>query len=214
MMLLKTLLQKQTPKEHWESVYGEKAPNELTWYQTHPGSSLRLMDRAGFWPQDRFIDVGGGASNLVDHLVDQGALDLTVLDLSAHALEAARQRLGDDAANVRWVEADITTHEFTEQFDFWHDRAVFHFLINPEDRRAYVQALGKAVRPGGHVIIATFGMDGPRKCSGLPVMRYSPASLRAELGADYHLVESLKEIHVAPTGHEQHFIYCLFRKKD
>jgi SAM-dependent methyltransferase len=135
-----------------------------------------------------------------------------VLDISGAALEASVRRLGENAVNVRWIEADITQYPLDEECDLWHDRAVFHFLTDLDDRRAYLRAMGKAVQPGGHVVISTFGPDGPSKCSGLPVMRYSPATLQAQVGEDYDLLESREEIHVAPSGHRQQFICCLFRK--
>ena len=158
--------------------------------------------------------MGGGASTLVDDLAAEGYTDLTVLDLSSAALAVAKQRLGKYADAVHWMEGDITSVELPAQrFDIWHDRAVFHFLTDPADRRAYVERLMHAVRPGGHVIIATFAEDGPEKCSGLPVMRYQPETLRAELGDAFLLVEHEKAAHHTPLGAVQQFVYCRYSKK-
>jgi len=212
--MLEMLSSNKSPKNHWDSVYCNEAPHEVTWYQTVPEGSLRMLEQAGAKPDSSIIDVGGGTSTLSAHLLDRRFRNLTVLDISSRALETAIRLLGPEAGYVRWIEADIMQYEFKEQFDIWHDRAVFHFLTDAGQRRDYVQALEKAVRQGGHVIISTFGVDGPDQCSGLPVMRYSPAALSAEFGAGYGLFECRKEIHMTPTGHLQHFIYCLFRKKD
>ena len=200
-------------KQHWEQVYTTKPSDSVSWFQEHADQSLRLIHKTGLGKEAAIIDVGGGASILVDELVAEGYSDLTVLDLSAAALSVARQRLGKQAAAVHWMEGDITRADFpTHRFDVWHDRAVFHFLTDPADRNAYVERVMRAVRPGGHVIIATFGEDGPEKCSGLPVMRYKPESLHAEFGEAFLLVQHEKESHHTPAGAVQQFVYCYCRK--
>ncbi len=201
-------------KEHWEKVYGTKATNAVSWFQEHADLSLRLIRGTGAGPDAAIIDVGGGASVLVDDLVAAGYRDVTVLDLSAAALAAARDRLGEAAAQVQWIEADITQAQLpVQRYDVWHDRAVFHFLTAKEDRAAYVQTVLRAVKPGGQVIVATFADDGPLQCSGLPVQRYSPDELHAEFGEPFTLLCHEKEAHQTPSGAVQQFVYCLCRKE-
>jgi SAM-dependent methyltransferase len=200
-------------KQHWERIYTIKTPDSVSWFQEHADQSLRLIRNTGLGKDAAIIDVGGGASRLVDDLAAEGYTDLTVLDLSAAALVVAKQRLGGHADDVHWMEGDITRAEFpVHRFDIWHDRAVFHFLTEPADRHAYVERVMRAVRPGGHVIVATFAEDGPDKCSGLPVMRYRPEALHAEFGDAFLLVEHEKEAHRTPSGTVQQFVYCYCRK--
>ncbi|NNM69649.1 MAG: class I SAM-dependent methyltransferase [Gallionella sp.] len=200
-------------KQHWEQVYNTKAPDSVSWFQEHADQSLRLIHNTGLGKEAAIIDVGGGASRLVDDLALEGYTDLTVLDLSAAALAVARQRLGKHADAVHWMEGDITRAELPKyRFDVWHDRAVFHFLTDPADRRAYVERVRHAVRPGGHVIVATFAEDGPEKCSGLPVMKYQPETLHAEFGDAFLLIEHEQETHHTPSGTIQQFVYCYCRK--
>ena len=202
-------------KEHWEKVYSTKAADAVSWFQPHANISVSLINDAGVSLDASIIDVGGGASTLVDDLLADGYTNLTVLDLSAAALAAARARLGETAAQVRWIEADVTKANLPDhQFDIWHDRAVFHFLTTPEDRAAYVQAVFRSVKPGGHVIVATFAEDGPDQCSGLPVMRYSPDELHAEFGESFKLLRHQKEAHHTPAGKVQQFVYCYCRVTD
>lgn len=202
-------------KQHWEQVYASKASDAVSWFQEHADQSLRLIHNTKLGKDAAIIDVGGGASRLVDDLVAEGYTNLTVLDLSSAALAVARQRLGSPADMVHWMEGDVTRAEFPIQcFDIWHDRAVFHFLTDPADRHAYVGQVMRAVRPGGHVIVATFADDGPEKCSGLPVMRYRPETLHAEFGDIFLLVEHKKEAHHTPFGTVQQFVYCYCRKKN
>ncbi|WP_294765939.1 class I SAM-dependent methyltransferase [uncultured Rhodoferax sp.] len=199
-------------KQHWEQVYGSKASDAVSWYQPHAEQSLRLIDAIGLGPRARVIDVGGGASTLVDDLLARGYQDVTVLDLSAAALAVARARQAPMEARAHWLEADVTTVALPEHaFDVWHDRAVFHFLTRPEDRRAYVAQVLHSVKPGGHVIVATFADDGPLQCSGLPVMRYAPEGLHAEFGAPFKLVAHQREAHTTPWGSAQQFVYCYCR---
>jgi SAM-dependent methyltransferase len=200
-------------KKHWEQVYTTKATNAVSWFQEHADQSLRLIRDSGVARSDSIIDVGGGASTLVDDLLRDGYGALTVLDLSAAALAAAQRRLGRRAREVQWVEADITTVALPlHAYDLWHDRAVFHFLTSPEQRAVYVQAVIRAVKPGGHVIVATFAEDGPTQCSGLPVMRYRADDLHAEFGQPFELLKHEKEAHHTPFGTVQKFVYCYCRK--
>ena len=199
-------------KTHWEEVYASKPVTEVSWFQEHSDLSLRLIEQTGVAPRGHIIDVGGGASTLVDDLLAHHFENITVLDLSAAALGTAQERLGPRASEVAWVQADITTVSLPRHsFDVWHDRAVFHFLTRAEDRQRYVQAVRQSVKPGGHVIVATFASDGPLWCSGLDTMRYSPDALRAEFGEAFELVESARETHETPFGTEQKFIYCYCR---
>jgi ubiquinone/menaquinone biosynthesis C-methylase UbiE len=200
-------------KQHWEQIYTTKAADNVSWFQEHAGQSLALIHGTGLAKDAAVIDVGGGASILVDELIAAGFKDLTVLDLSPAALEVAKQRLQKDANSIQWMVGDITKVELPQnRFDIWHDRAVFHFLTRQEERQAYVEQVMRAVRPNGHVIIATFAEDGPEKCSGLPVMRYCPETLHAEFGKSFHLVKHSKEVHHTPFGTEQQFVYCYCRK--
>jgi len=199
-------------KTHWENVYRTKRPDEVSWYQREPSLSLELIRRAVPGPSAQIIDVGGGASTLVDGLLRAGYSNLTVLDLSATALAESRERLGESAARVQWLDDDVLSATLPEAaYDLWHDRAVFHFLTNVADRAAYVAQVRRAVRPGGHVLVATFAEDGPSKCSGLPVARYSPETLHHEFAGGFELVESVREQHVTPGGSTQSFLYCLCR---
>lgn len=194
---------------HWERVYATRSPDAVSWYQPHATLSLDLIRRIGAGPGTRVIDVGGGASTLVDDLLAGGIGEVTVLDISAAALRVAQARLGDNAARVRWITGDITRVELEPAaYDIWHDRAVFHFLTDPADRAAYVAQVRRAVRPGGHVIVAAFGLDGPAQCSGLPVVRYEPGQLHAQFGGQFELLDHLSEAHRTPSGSIQQFVYC------
>jgi SAM-dependent methyltransferase len=199
-------------KEHWEQVYSSRSTDDLSWYQEHAEQSLRLIAATGLARNAPIIDVGGGASTLVDDLIEHGYEDLTVLDLSAAALASAKMRLGARAARVRWIESDVLAAPLAgARFDLWHDRAVFHFLTRPEERRAYVETVLRLVRPGGHVIVATFAKDGPERCSGLPVVRYDAGSLHAEFGDQFALLHQEGERHRTPRGQVQSFVYCYCR---
>jgi 2-polyprenyl-3-methyl-5-hydroxy-6-metoxy-1,4-benzoquinol methylase len=201
-----------SPKEHWEQVYTRKPAAQVSWYQDHAAQSLQLIRGSGVPRSASVIDVGGGASTLVDDLLDDGYTALTVLDLSDAALQAAQQRLGRRGQSVRWLQANLTEVQLPlRAYDVWHDRAVFHFLTDAEQRRAYVAAVQRAVKPGGHVIVATFAEDGPTQCSGLPVMRYSPTELHAQFGAAFSLLRQEREEHHTPAGAVQKFIYCYCR---
>lgn len=201
-------------RSHWEHIYSSKAPTEVSWYQVHPEKSLELIARTGAKKTAQIIDVGGGASTLVDDLLVRGFQNVTVLDVASAALERAKARLGERASRVTWVVADVTQVSLAHHYyDVWHDRAVFHFLTDAEDRRRYVKAVYESLKPGGHIIVATFAPDGPQKCSGLNIVRYSPDELHDEFGESFQLVESAAEAHPTPFGTEQRFIYCYCRKK-
>jgi 2-polyprenyl-3-methyl-5-hydroxy-6-metoxy-1,4-benzoquinol methylase len=199
-------------KHHWEEVYAAKAATEVSWFQPIPATSLAMIRASGIALDASVIDVGGGASTLVDHLLAAGYRSITVLDLAASALDVARRRLGQAADRIDWITADILTWRPAARFDLWHDRAVFHFLTEPPQRKAYLDTLKLALKPGGTAILATFALDGPDRCSGLPVQRYSPASLAAELGGEFTLVESASEEHLTPSGAVQRFVYCRFNR--
>jgi SAM-dependent methyltransferase len=195
-------------QQHWESVYSSKPSDQVSWFQPHAESSLRLIRNCAN-QQAHIIDVGGGASTLVDGLLDAGYRHVSVLDLAESALAASRKRLGERAQLVQWIAADITQADLpVAHYDVWHDRAVFHFLTDPADRARYVAQVLNSVKPGGHVIVAAFGPEGPLQCSGLDVMRYAPDALHAEFGAPFRLLGHETEIHHTPAGKEQEFVYC------
>ena len=199
-------------KTHWEKVYATKAPESVSWYRAHLETSLALIEQAAVALSASIIDIGGGESTLVDDLVLRGYKNLTVLDVSRTAIEVTKKRLGSAAQQVRWLLGDIFEIELEPNaYDLWHDRAVFHFLTTAERRLAYVRQVTHAVKPGGHVIVSTFGPEGPTKCSGLEVMRYDAESLHGEFGGRFRLVQSSKELHQTPIGTAQQFLYCYCR---
>lgn len=197
-------------QEHWENVYTRKPAEEVSWYRAHLETSLAFVERSTGGNRSAAIaDIGGGASTLVDDLLERGYRDLTVLDLSQKALDVARERLGEKADGVRWVCADATRMVLpAASVDVWHDRAVFHFLTEEAKRKDYVRAVLHALRPGGHVIVSTFGPEGPLRCSGLETVRYDADHLHAEFGKRFALVESAEEVHETPMGTQQQFLYC------
>jgi SAM-dependent methyltransferase len=198
-------------QQHWEAVYQTRRAGEVSWYQQNPALSRELIRRTGVSPAAPLIDVGGGASRLVHDLLADGFTDITVLDVSAAALRQAQERLGSAAERIMWVEEDITMFVPPRRYQVWHDRAVFHFLTHAEDRQRYVSVLRTALAPHGDVVIATFGLEGPERCSGLPVQRYNATSLAAELGSGFTLMAEEQEPHVTPAGTVQLFQYCWFR---
>lgn len=201
------------PKAHWEGVYARKQPTEVSWYQPVPATSLALIEAAGATAESAIIDVGGGDSRLVDALLERGLGRVTVLDISAAALARARARLGERAAEVAWLEADITRAELPAQaYDIWHDRALFHFLTSPSDRRAYADLARHAMKPGGTLILGGFAPDGPTRCSGLDVARWEPRDLARELGEGFRLLDSLEETHHTPARAEQRFSWAVLRR--
>jgi SAM-dependent methyltransferase len=199
-------------KMHWESVYDELASDALGWFQSVPRESLELLEELDPDRSAAILDVGGGDSRLVDCLLDREFRDVTILDLSARALERSRARLDERSQGVTWIEADVTRFRPDREYDIWHDRAVFHFLTKPEARAGYRRALLEALPSGGSLIIATFAANGPRSCSGLPVRRYSPESLAAELGEELELVDARAVVHATPSGGRQNFVFCRFRR--
>jgi SAM-dependent methyltransferase len=200
-------------RAHWDGVYGAKRFTEVSWYQDIPARSLQQLRAAGADSKTPVIDVGGGASTFVDHLVERGFEDVTVLDISAAALEQARGRLGARGADVMWMVGDVTAFAADRQYGVWHDRAVLHFLTGAADRKRYVDALRRALAPGGHAIIATFGPEGPLKCSGLEVRRYSAELLGQLLGTEFELTDQALEDHQTPWGAAQQFLHTSWRRK-
>lgn len=197
------------PHQHWEHIYAVKAPAEVSWYRPHLERSLAFIDGAGLSRDAAIIDVGGGASTLVDDLLGRGYDDVTVLDISSAAIDRAQERLGARANAVKWLVGDMTTIDLPRhRYDFWHDRAVFHFLTDPEARLSYVAAVRRSLKIDGHIVVATFGPSGPEKCSGLNVVRYSPDGLHEQFGGQFKKVDSCTEMHTTPWGAEQEFIYC------
>ena len=199
-------------KEHWEKVYCDNPADDVSWFQKRPGVSLQLIAATGERKQDGIIDVGGGASVLVDCLLDEGFERLAVLDISLASLTCARQRLGARAGKVMWLEADVTSFAPPQRFEVWHDRAVFHFLTAAEDRAVYVRTLERTVPPGGHAIIATFAVDGPLKCSGLEIARYDEIGIRAQIGSGFEFRSQINEVHATPWQTAQKFSYFVFRR--
>jgi 2-polyprenyl-3-methyl-5-hydroxy-6-metoxy-1,4-benzoquinol methylase len=202
-------------KTHWDKVYATKAVDAVSWFQTHAADSLRFLQKTGVDLTAAIIDIGGGASTFVDSLLAQGYKNVSVLDIAEQALLATKTRLGARAGAVNWLVADITKAKFeAHSVDVWHDRAVFHFLTSAEDRKAYIKNMLNALKPNGHAIIATFAEDGPLKCSGLEIVRYSASGLQAELGASFALIVSEKVSHLTPNNTAQQFNYCYLRKLD
>ena len=199
-------------KAHWENVYSTKGEREVSWFQDNPVPSLELIAMTGIPADAAIIDIGGGASRLVDALVERRLARVTVLDISAAALDAAKKRLGERAASVTWEIADVTKWEPSQRYDLWHDRAAFHFLTDEADRTAYVERLKKAVKPGGYVIIATFALDGPERCSGLPIVRHDAGSLSAILGSEFNVIDARRHDHTTPSGAVQRFQFSTFRR--
>lgn len=195
----------------WERIYREQQDTEVSWYQRSLEVSLGLIEACGIAASAGIIDVGGGTSRLVDALLARGHSDLTVLDISQEALKRTRHRLGSTDDDVQWLRQDVTDFRPRRTWDLWHDWAVFHFLVDPDRRTGYREALREAVKPGGHVIIATFAMTGPERCSGQRVMRYDHETMQEELGSEYVLVETKPEQHETPSGSLQDFTYCRFR---
>ena len=200
-------------QQHWETVYRTKAPDAVSWYRPHLDTSLALIERAAPDRGAAVVDVGGGASTLVADLLARGYRDLSVLDISAAALNVARERLGEAADKVTWLAADLLDAPLPQaRYDLWHDRAVFHFLTEAEQRAHYLRQLARALKPGGHAVLATFGPQGPLKCSGLDTVRYDAWELARVLGDGFTLVDSTLELHATPFGTTQPFLYALFRR--
>jgi len=196
-------------REHWDAIYGRGKPADVSWYRPHLERSIAFIEQAGLDKDASIIDVGGGTSTLVDDLLDRGYSNVTVLDVSPKAIAHAKDRLARRAESVAWIVADITLVELPEhRYDFWHDRAVFHFLVDATLRRRYVAAVRRGLKPGGHVVVAAFGPTGPERCSGLEVMRYGADEIHAEFGRPFKKISDCSETHRTPWGSEQEFVYC------
>ena len=199
-------------QKHWEELYHSTSPGKVSWYQENPATSLDFIEKTGLPKEAPILDVGSGASTLVDQLLLRGYRNLALLDVSTKALLLTRQRLGGKATGVAWHHGDVTRYSLPEQYSLWHDRAVFHFLVDPSDRRAYVTSLRQGLRPQGHLILATFAVGGPTKCSGLDVAQYDTQKITTELGQNFRLIETLEELHQTPAGVEQLFSYFWFTR--
>lgn len=199
-------------EDHWENVYRNKDFDSVSWYAPHLGESLRLIEQLCPDKTVAIVDIGGGESTLVDDLLHRNYLDLSVLDISTTAIDFTKRRLREKAQQVSWHVGDVTRYSFgTKQFDLWHDRAVFHFLTNPVARQAYVELVRRSVKPGGYVLMATFGPNGPLQCSGLDVVRYDEQQLHHEFGEGFQLMGSELSVHHTPMGTDQQFLYCWCR---
>lgn len=204
-----------TPQDHWQAIYSSKGETQTSWYRPRLDESLRLIDGLDLDRRLPVIDVGGGRATLVDDLLARGFLAVTVLDLSEAALAASRERLGATGKDVTWNAADILKLPLPEaHYGLWHDRAVFHFLTEAGDRRRYAELAARSIRPGGYLLVATFALDGPERCSGLPICRYDPASLADAFAADFDPVNDSRELHATPMGGQQAFTYLLLRRRD
>ncbi len=202
-------------QKHWSGIYKTKAVNDVSWYQVRPERSLDYIQKTGIGLDEPIIDVGAGASTLVDYLVADHYRDITLLDISAEALAVTRDRLAESDARLDWIVGDITTVDLSKNhFALWHDRAVFHFLTDPAQQQRYVEQVIHALKPNGHLIIATFALDGPQQCSGLSVAQYDAESLHRAFGSRFRLIDSSQETHVTPWGSEQRFVYCHMQKQD
>ena len=202
------------PAKHWQAVYTEKNARDVSWYRPRLDRSLALIDALGLSAAARILDAGGGASSLVDDLLARGLERPTVVDLAAAALEVSKARLGERASEVTWIVGDVTTRLVAaSSLDLWHDRAVFHFLTDPAPRASYVERMTEALRAGGHAVIATFALDGPERCSGLPVARYDADGIARALGPGFEKIAEAREVHETPKGGQQAFTYCVCRKR-
>ncbi len=201
-------------RDHWETVYGSRIFTDVSWFQPRPERSLQLVEQTAVDRDDAIIDIGGGASTLVDHLLDDGFTDVTVLDVAGKAFEQAQERLGARARDVEWVVSDVTAFRPTRTWQLWHDRAALHFLIDEQDRARYVDVLKRALGSGGHVVLATFGPEGPLKCSGLEIRRYSIDLVEELLGPGFELQSHELEDHVTPTGSKQQFLYSCWTRRE
>jgi len=202
-------------QNHWNTIYSKKLPEDLTWYCPHLERSLAYLEAAGLGLQAAIIDIGGGVSTFADDLLARDYSNLTVLDISDAALAAAKARLGGNASQLKWICADVTAVDLSAAtYEFWHDRAVFHFLLSPSDRRCYLESVLKSLKSGGHLVVSTFGPNGPPKCSGLEVLHFSPESLHAEFGDEFKLIECAVEMHKTPWNTEQEFVHCHFQRDD
>lgn len=199
-------------EKHWENIYHTKETNELSWYQPNPATSLDFFQQFDIPKSARIIDIGGGDSYLVDHLLDLGYQDITVLDISESALEKAKLRLGDHANKVKWIAADAVTFKPTEKYDFWHDRAAFHFLTQEQDIENYIDNVQQSIKPNGILVIGTFSEQGPKKCSGIEIKQYSETTMTDQLSNYFEKIKCITVDHTTPSGTIQNFVFCSFRK--
>lgn len=202
-----------TKKEHWEKIYATKQPNEVSWTQVYPASSMEFVKLFDLKKDARIIDIGGGDSKFVDALLEEGFTNVTVLDISANAIERAKVRLGEKASKVNWVVSDVLDFVPTEQYDFWHDRAAFHFLIKETDADKYVNIATKGIANGGHLVLGTFSEEGPQKCSGLEIKQYSETSMSHKFEEGFERIKCKSEEHKTPFNTTQNFLFCSFKKK-
>lgn len=200
-------------KDHWENIYQTKQLKDVSWYQPLPETSLDFLRQFNLPKTAKIIDVGGGDSLFVDYLLELGYTDLSVLDISEKALERAKERLGDKARLVKWIVSDVSTFEPQEHYDFWHDRAVFHFLTEEQDIENYMNVLAKGIQPNGILVMGTFSETGPTKCSGIPIKQYSEKSMTERLSAVFDKIKCLTVDHTTPFDTIQHFVFCSFRRK-
>lgn len=201
-------------KTHWEGIYATKAPEDVSWFQPVPSTSLSFLEQANVPLTAKIIDIGGGDSLFADHLLDAGYTNVTVLDISGKAIERAQQRLGEKAAAVTWIVSDAAVFRPTETYDFWHDRAAFHFMTKEQDIANYCDVLSRGVKPGGVFVVGTFAENGPEKCSGISVKRYSEASLTAQFSRDFKKTHCTYVDHRTPFGTTQSFVFCSFTRKE
>ncbi len=199
-------------KSHWENVYQTKQLTEVSWYQARPDISLDFLHNYDLPKTARIIDVGGGDSLLVDYLLKEGFENVTVLDISEKALERAKARLGNKASKVKWIVSDAASFEPTEKYDFWHDRAAFHFFTEEKDIKRYVTNLQQSIAPGGYLVLGTFSENGPEKCSGLPIKQYSEASMKQRLQQFFEKIKCLTVKHLTPSEQVQEYVFCGFRR--
>jgi ubiquinone/menaquinone biosynthesis C-methylase UbiE len=202
-----------TRKQHWETIYTTKKFEEVSWYQPKPEFSLSLLDEYQAKSTDAIIDIGGGDSFLVDFLLDRSFEDISVLDISENALQRAQNRLGTKANQVKWIVSDVTEFNPHDTYDFWHDRAVFHFLTQPEDIKAYATNAAKGIKSGGILIVGTFSENGPLKCSGIEIKQYNELTMKAVFENDFEPIVCKEHLHTTPSQSQQHFIFCVFRRK-
>lgn len=205
-------MQKTDKKQHWENIYENRAPDEVSWYQATPSTSLDFVRRLKLPKSANIIDVGGGESFLIDYLLEKGFENITMLDISDAAIRHARQRVGGQAKQVNWLVTDVLEYEPEVQYDFWHDRATFHFLTNEEDIQKYVALVYRAVRSKGHLVIGTFSDAGPQRCSGLEIHQYSEQLMERQFSPYFRKVESRRIDHVTPFNTVQNFLFCCFQK--
>lgn len=200
--------------EHWENVYQSKSSADVSWYEPDPKQSVDMIVGASGTSHGRVIDIGGGQSFLVDRLLDVGFSQIAVLDISRTAIEATKARLGERASRVEWIVADITQRDSLGEFDIWHDRAVFHFITDPDDRMRYLELLKRSLPIGGHFIVGTFAKGGPEKCSGLAICQYDAATMQDELGRSFVPVNDCEYLHTTPSGKPQQFFFGVYKRVD